>query len=318
MFNREGKRVKRSFEFSEFDLTRRHLINVACNRIKFNGLPDEIDEHFLKYQLLLYGRILFYKCDGRYHVFWFTGRGTYSEYHIQNIFRVVNPWYSGKIAGGKNLDLTEDNAVIVFSDINAYVENADVGLWDIIEKYAKLINQFDRSIEILTKTTRIIGFLTGNTRSFVKSAEKAIDLAFNGEKAFVIMEESLVDSIKCNPIADKMDYKMSELIKARQYYLSDFYQKIGVGSNQNMKKERLTDNESQLIESVAGVDFTPILDNINSSLKKVNDLFDLNITVELNEQKPDDNEKKEKEKEESSQLHNDDDMGSKDGEGGDE
>ena len=53
-----------------------------------------------------------------------------------------------------------------------------------------------------------------------------------------------------------------------------------------MKKERLTDNESELISSVSSISFDYIVNNINSCLKKVNKLFNLNITCSINNPEP--------------------------------
>ena len=49
-----------------------------------------------------------------------------------------------------------------------------------------------------------------------------------------------------------------------------------------MKKERLTDNESELISSVSTISFNHIINNINTSLKKVNKTFNLNISCSIN------------------------------------
>lgn len=297
---------KRQMVFSLFTPTQRHFINILCNRLKVAGLPEEIDKHFFLYQLLLYGRVLFFKKNDKYHVYWFSGRGKFTEYHIWNKFLVVNPWFSPDGNNTETMEFDESNSVIVFSDITAYVENSDCGLADLIYKYSGIIDNIDKSVEVLVKNSKLIAFLTGNTRSFVESARRAIDKCFKGDEAIAIMEESLVDSIKVNPVADKTDYKLSELIKARQYYISDFYQKIGVASNQNMKKERLTDNESQLVESVADVDFNHIVDYINESLEKVNKLFELSIRVELNGDNEEEKEEKEEEKEEEEEVKEED------------
>lgn len=209
---------------------------------------------------------------------WFSGKGHLTEYYIQKDFLVVNPW-----ATETNGDYTEKNAVIVYSDMNAYIENADVGLYDFIEHYSTIINSIDESIKALAKNSKVIAFLTGSTKSFVSSAKEVIKNLLNSEDCIGVMEESLIDSIKVNPISEKMDYKFSELIKARQYYISDFYQKIGISANMNMKAERLTDNESQLIDSVSDVDFEHIIDNLNYSISFVNELFGLDISFSLNE-----------------------------------
>lgn len=271
-------RKRTNFEKSDFTPMFRHFTNLLINRVVVNNLPEEINEKFFLYHVLLFGRVLFFKKNGKYHVMWFSGKGHLDEYYIQRDFLIVNPW-----ATETNGDYDEKNAVIVYSDINAYIENADVGLYDFIENYSTIINSIDASINALAKNSKVIAFLTGSTKSFVASAKEVIRNLLNSEDCIGVMEESLVDSIKVNPISEKMDYKFSELIKARQYYISDFYQKIGISANMNMKAERLTDNESQLIDSVSDVDFEHILDNLNYSISFVNELFGLNISFSLNE-----------------------------------
>ena len=273
---RPRKRI--NFEKSDFTPMFRHFTNLLINRVVVNNLPEEINEKFFLYHVLLFGRVLFFKKNGKYHVMWFSGKGHLDEYYIQRDFLIVNPW-----AIETNGDYDEKNAVIVYSDINAYIENADVGLYDFIEKYSTIINSIDASINALAKNSKVIAFLTGSTKSFVTSAKEVIKNLLNSDDCIGVMEESLVDSIKVNPISEKMDYKFSELIKARQYYISDFYQKIGISANMNMKAERLTDNESQLIDSVSDVDFEHILDNLNYSISFVNELFGLDISFSLNE-----------------------------------
>ena len=271
-------RKRTNFEKSDFTPMFRHFTNLLINRVVVNNLPEEINEKFFLYHVLLFGRVLFFKKNGKYHVMWFSGKGHLNEYYIQKDFLIVNPW-----ATETNGDYDEKNAVIVYSDINAYIENADVGLYGFIEKYSTIINSIDASINALAKNSKVIAFLTGSTKSFVTSAKEVIRNLLNSDDCIGVMEESLVDSIKVNPISEKMDYKFSELIKARQYYISDFYQKIGISANMNMKAERLTDNESQLIDSVSDVDFEHIIDNLNYSISFVNELFGLNISFSLNE-----------------------------------
>ena len=53
-----------------------------------------------------------------------------------------------------------------------------------------------------------------------------------------------------------------------------------------MKKERLTDDESELISSVSAISFNYIINNINTSLKKVNKTFNLNISCSINNPEP--------------------------------
>lgn len=256
----------------------RHFVNLLINRIVVDNLPEEINEKFLLYHVLLFGRILFFKKNGKYHVMWFSGKGTLSEYYIQDKFLVVNPW-----ANSTTGDYDERTACILYSDINAYLDNADVGLYDFCKDYSEIVNSIDSSIRALAKNTKVIGFITGASSSVVNSAKQMVNSLLNSDNCIGICEESLVDSIRVNPIADRMDYKFSELIKARQYYISDFYQKLGIANNQNMKAERLTDNESQLIENVSDVDFNHILDNLNYSAKTINERFGLNISFRLNE-----------------------------------
>lgn len=272
------RNINREIAKSDFSPVFRHFVNVLINRVVVDNLPEEINEKFLLYHVLLYGRVLFFKKNGKFHVMWFSGKGKFNEYYIQKEFLIVNPWATETTG-----DYNEDNACILYSDINAYIENADVGLYDFVHDYSEIINAIDNSIRALAKNSKVIAFITGSTNSFVSSAKAMVKNLLDGDDCIGIMEESLIDSIKVNPISEKMDYKFSELIKARQYYISDFYQKIGISANMNMKAERLTDNESQLIDSVSDVDFEHILDNLNYSVKFINEQFGLNISFRLNE-----------------------------------
>ena len=268
------------FAKSDFSPVFRHFVNLLVNRIVVNNLPEEIDEKFLLYHVLLFGRVLFFKKSGKYHVMWFSGKGKLNEYYIQDEFLVVNPW-----ANNTTGDYSESNACILYSDINAYLENADVGLYDFVKDYSDIINSIDCSIRALAKNTKIIGFVTGASTSIVNTARQMINNLLNSDNCIGVCEETLVDAIRVNPITDRMDYKFSELIKTRQYFVSDFYQKLGIANNQNMKAERLTDNESQLIENVSDIDFNHILDNLNYSVKFINEKFGLDISFELNEER---------------------------------
>lgn len=274
---------RKNIKDSQYNHIFRSLVNITCDRIKFDNLPEEIDDAFLRYQLLLYGKVLFFKHKNTHHVFWYSGTGIRNEYYINKEFLVTNPWLDYPQSFTQKF---QEEAVIIYSDINAYIEDTDCGLFDFISEYADIISAIDRSIYILAKNSRLIAFLTGQTMSFVESAKITIDRVFKGDDAFAIMEESLLDSIKVNPIGEKTEYKLSELIKTRQYYVSEFMQKIGISANQNMKKERLTDNESELISSVSSISFDYICNNINSCLKKVNKLFNLNITCSINNPEP--------------------------------
>lgn len=271
---------KRNLVKSDFSPVFRHFVNLLINRVVVDNLPEEIDEKFLLYHVLLYGRVLFFKKNGKYHVMWFSGKGKLNEYYIQREFLIVNPW-----AEETSGSYEENNACILYSDMNAYIENADVGLFDFVHDYSEIINSIDASIRALAKNSKVIAFVTGASSSIVNSARQMINTLLNSDNCIGVCEESLVDAIKVNPISEKMDYKFSELIKARQYYISDFYQKLGIANNQNMKAERLTDNESQLIEGVSDVDFKHILDNLNYSAKFINEKFGLNISFRLNEDK---------------------------------
>lgn len=269
---------RRTIVKSEYTPIFRHFVNLLVNRIVVDNLPEEINEKFLLYHVLLYGRILFFKKSGKYHVMWFSGRGKLDEYYIQNEFLVTNPW-----ADNTSGDYDKNDAFILYSDINAYLDNVDCGLYDTIEQYSETINAIDASIRALAKNCKVIGFITGASSSLVASAKQMVKGLLDSDNCIGICEESLVDSIKVNPISTHMDYKFSELVKTRQYLISDFYSKLGIASNQNMKAERMTDNESQLVENVSAVDFNHILDNLNYSVKFINDKFGLNISFRLNE-----------------------------------
>ena len=77
---------------------------------------------------------------------------------------------------------------------------------------------------------------------------------------------------------------LRELRETQQYYLSQFYHAIGVDSNSNYKRERLTTAELDSESEPLQINIIDMINSVKEGIERVNQMFGTKITVELNAQ----------------------------------
>ena len=97
----------------------------------------------------------------------------------------------------------------------------------------------------------------------------------NVSKKFV--DESL---LKIHSLSKTTD-NLLKLIELRNYIESSWYIDLGLNSNYNMKRESLTDSETE----VDTYTLTPLIKNMleerQNGIKRINEKWDLNVSVDL-------------------------------------
>ena len=88
--------------------------------------------------------------------------------------------------------------------------------------------------------------------------------------------------VGANPLLGSASNYITQSIEAQQYILGMLYQKIGIQSTFNMKRERLTDDETQLDTDPLRPLIDAMLEERQNFCKAVNEKYGLNISVEFN------------------------------------
>ena len=117
------------------------------------------------------------------------------------------------------------------------------GISQLLSRYSHLLAANDISINIAQVTTRMPFILTAETESEKESAERFIKQAEEG-KLGIIKTSSFNNGVEPKPTVDASgNNTIKALIELHQYLKAGFYNDLGVGSNFNMKRERMSQAE---------------------------------------------------------------------------
>lgn len=270
----------------ECDLRDRHSIaqdyyamSVARfdQMFKWHGLPDTIPEYILERYLKINGWCGIGKAPetAREHagklVCFFGGLGeTPDMYYQPTAIIMANP-----VLGSKSYEIGKD---VVW----AKNDSLHRGISQLIARYSHLLAANDISINIAQVTTRIPFMLTAETQTEIDSAKAFIKQAEEGQLA-VVKSSAFNNGVSPQRTAsDSSAGYIKTLIELHQYLKAQLANDLGVGSNYNMKRERLTTAESENDSPYLLTMVDEMLEFRKKACDEVNEMFGANWSVELN------------------------------------
>lgn len=259
-----------------FDFITRDVFSL----FEFTGVPDTINETFLKYCIFLGGKATFFQVDSGELV---ALNGTYSDrpdlYYLPEKMLVANPRLD------KTYVLTRDEQCVVVycSETDIYTTTDRFGgLYSLIAKTATMLADNDLSISVAQKNTRLINILAAEDQQTKDSIDRVLHKQYRGEPAAVVMK-SLIDNVQSVPLTTSTSNQyLVQLVELHQYILSHFYEAIGLSTHDNMKKERLIRDELNDNDSLSKLNMDNMMKTIKHGLDKVNEMYGTNITITLN------------------------------------
>lgn len=261
---------------------RRLLYSRIVNIFEYENLPPEINEFALKLWLFRYGKIIFYKIKDKFLVQPFAYTDLLDWYYVPKNGRVVNPWLP---TGFQNKEFELANEAIIFNatpDMYNFREHGIVS--DLVFKTANQLAENDISYYCIQRNHRLIAIFTAETDLQKAECNRILERMYSG-KPDITMGEDLVSHIKVNPIAmNSTRSSITELIEFAQYTLANFYHSFGINSNYNLKREQLNSNEIDVNQEVLRLNIEDMLLNREQGVSKVNELYNLNVRVRLNEE----------------------------------
>lgn len=261
---------------------RRLLYSRIVNIFEYENLPPEVNEFAFKLWLLRYGKVIFYKIKDKFVVQPFAYTDKLDWYYVPKNGRVVNPWLP---IGFQNKEFELANEAIIFNatpDMYNFREHGIVS--DLVFKTANQLAENDISYYCIQRNHRLIAIFTAETDLQKAECNRILERMYSG-KPDITMGEDLVSHIKVNPIAmNSTRSSITELIEFAQYTLANFYHSFGINSNYNLKREQLNSNEIDVNQEVLRLNIEDMLLNREQGVSKVNELYNLNIRVSLNEE----------------------------------
>lgn len=116
---------------------------------------------------------------------------------------------------------------------------------------------------------RVQAYISASDNNAIKSAQKMIDDLFNGELS-VIADDVMLQSLKINPVNKYQD--LTDIKEVQQYFKGQLFNEIGLATNYNLKKERITQAEVELNTD----NLYPFVDNMYERRKEgIEDVYNM-------------------------------------------
>lgn len=283
--NTQKRRNNLSFAYWE-----RSLFQRACSTLEFN-LPEAWSgqvKDFFYYCLFRFG----YVCviyDPKYGLIFqpCTLKG-YDIYYQPTDAIITNPAFTAQENARKHIIGSNCELIKLTPDY--------MGIWDIIDFYADKLSVLDGAITMSLENNKFAFILGAKTKAAAEGLKKMLDKVSRGEAAVIVDSKLMTDDplSKDTPFQYwdrklKENYITTDQLNDFQTLLNNFDAEVGIPTIPYQKKERLvtSEAESRVIDSTSRSIIW--FDTLNSSIEKVNKMFDTDISVKLRYDEDNDN-----------------------------
>lgn len=247
-------------------------LNRTLTMFSYKGLPDTIPEVDLELILQLQGYGIITEHKGDLVALWGGFAPPCDIYYRPENVIVNNPW--AKI---NKTYIVKDNtdAVLIRND------PLQRGLLPIFNRYGTLMTEAQITYLRALVNFRAMFVFTGDDDADKKSAEIFLQKIEAGEGGTMVTG-GFENGIQAQPLLAQASNYITQAIEAQQYVLGMLYQQIGIQSTFNMKRERQTENETNLDTDPLRPLIDAMLEERQRALKAVNEKYGTNINVEFN------------------------------------
>lgn len=239
---------------------------------EYDGLPETIPKE--DYQLIKqrFGCATIGKANNdKIYAFYGGLGGEWNEYYHPTLSIVTNPY----LKFDKNYKIDVD-CVVIKNDIFYN------GLYNINLKYAELLTECDISIRKCLLNIRVDNVLESKDNSQDESIKKFFENVENGDFGYITSKKLMDNSLmNIHNTASKTSNPLKDLIEMRNYIESCWWMEFGLNANYNMKRESLTDAETNADDMTMIPLIEQMLNEEQKGWDKVNKMFNLNVKVRL-------------------------------------
>ena len=275
--------VQQNFQ-TYFDM----LVNKCCNLFKWEGLPDTVDERFLMEQLILCGKVCWFKDGDKLYTLNGNVGGEPNVYYEPQYWIVANP-----VLGSKQLRIRQkdgskevnglEGILMTLTDADYLSDRTKGGLFRLIYQTAGLLADNISSLNVSQINGRVCQLWTVDNDSEARTVEEIVRDMYDGHP-YRILSQDLISKIGTVPAAQSgQTNTLLNLIEAHAHIWQNFFSEIGIGYAGNLKRERVNEAEIGLQKGNLDINVYCMLKNLQDGVEQVNKLFETSISVDLNE-----------------------------------
>ena len=234
----------------------------------YNNLPKTIPKEQLELLLQRNGYAVITKVNGELYAFYGGLGGEPNEYYLPTIATVANP----ALKFSKSMVIDKE-CVVIKNDVMF------MGLMPLIQSTSYLLAQADISFKYALINGRMKAIVTAPNDEVKASLDEMFKQIEKGSSLKVVVDDDLMNELKVSPYGSNDNG--IDIIELKQYIIGSFYQKLGIQSNFNMKREALNSAESALNDDILYPLIDEMLEERQKGVEKINELYGTNISVEL-------------------------------------
>ena len=250
-----------------------YMFNRTLRMFEYGNLPDGMITRDFEKFTQIEGKSFFIKHNDRFYVL----KGAFENFITWN-YEPKNAIIVNPALPDLKLKYTLDEDCVVIPNDTLYV-----GLKPLFHNNATQLASVDISLMYAVFNTRFKGIITANDTNDKASIDKVIEDLYLGRKlsAVAVNETLMKDTINVVPYNSSSSTDLKDLIEMKQYIKANWYIDLGINANYNMKRESINESEATMNDDA----LLPLIDDMfecrKRAVDKINEVFDLNITVEL-------------------------------------
>lgn len=242
-------------------------LNKSLTMFEWSNLPDTIPQVELEKMLQINGYAVIAEYQGKLYAFQagFSGQDPYN----QPTKAIVN---NPALKNNTTYTIGEDCIVIKNDDMKQ-------GLNGIYEYYGQRLIENQITMLMTDYNLRMPFTISSSDDQTTQSAKIYLKKIIDGSLG-VIGEQKLFKALSVTPTNSKQTATFADLYGYQQFIIAQLNNTIGLATNNNMKRERLTTNEIEVNKNASYPLVDNMLKNRQQAVDAINKMFDANISVE--------------------------------------
>lgn len=242
-------------------------LNKSLTMFEWSNLPDTIPAVELEKMLQINGYAVIAEYQGKLYAFQagFSGQDPYNQ---PTKALVNNP----ALKNNTTYTIGEDCIVIKNDDMKQ-------GLNGIYEYYGQRLIENQITMLMTDYNLRMPFTISSSDDQTTQSAKIYLKKIIDGSLG-VIGEQKLFKALSVTPTNSKQTATFADLYGYQQFIIAQLNNTIGLATNNNMKRERLTTNEIEVNKNASYPLVDNMLKNRQQAVEAINKMFDTDISVE--------------------------------------
>lgn len=242
-------------------------LNKSLTMFEWSNLPETIPAVELEKMLQINGYAVIAEYQGKLYAFQagFSGQDPYN----QPTKAIVN---NPALKNNTTYTIGENCIVIKNDDMKQ-------GLNGIYEYYGQRLIENQITMLMTDYNLRMPFTISSSDDQTTQSAKMYLKKIIDGSLG-VIGEQKLFKALSVTPTNSKQTATFSDLYGYQQFIIAQLNNTIGLATNNNMKRERLTTNEIEVNKNASYPLVDNMLKNRQQAVAAINEMFDADISVE--------------------------------------